>query len=253
MSRSFAVLDKGALDNDMATPIAKSAEHSEVSTTSSVAENVEQSKVSTADLIAENEEHSEMSTTSPIAKNVDQSKVSTTSLIYKNAEHSEGSATSLIAKDMEQSKVFTPSLIAKNTDLSEVLTTSLNTGKPKQSPILMNNPTVEELNARMSSKATTNGSEPEGDEEVAAALFMDKLRITNQVAADASNAKANTENVAPTSKSVSEVFLDMSQVPGEIRKRIIMFAMTANHAKLEFTNGVGPFKPNVATGLLRAR
>lgn len=237
----------------MATPIAKSAEHSEVSTTSSVAENVEQSKVSTADLIAENEEHSEMSTTSPIAKNVDQSKVSTTSLIYKNAEHSEGSATSLIAKDMEQSKVFTPSLIAKNTDLSEVLTTSLNTGKPKQSPILMNNPTVEELNARMSSKATTNGSEPEGDEEVAAALFMDKLRITNQVAADASNAKANTENVAPTSKSVSEVFLDMSQVPGEIRKRIIMFAMTANHAKLEFTNGVGPFKPNVATGLLRAR
>lgn len=57
----------------------------------------------------------------------------------------------------------------------------------------------------------------------------------------------------PTTKSVSEVFLDMNHVPGEIRKRIIMFAMTGEEGKLEFTNGVGPFKPNVATGLLRAK
>lgn len=81
---------------------------------------------------------------------------------------------------------------------------------------------------------------------------LDKGALDNNMAMPVAEGAEHSE-VATTSPAVSEIYLDINRFPGEIRKKIFRFAMTAKDGRFEFTDLVGPFKPNVATGLLRAK
>ena len=50
-----------------------------------------------------------------------------------------------------------------------------------------------------------------------------------------------------------ESLWNKEKIPAEIFSRIVQFAMTADESRFEFSDKVGEFRPNVATGLLTVR
>lgn len=247
MSWSFSILDDEALHNDMATPIAENADGSEIPITSPIDENAERCGISVPSPVAENIESAEISITSPIAENAESSEISITYPIAETAKHLEVSPTSPVAE---------------NTEHSEISTSSSETVKPENYPSLMTNPIVQGFNTSIDSKAI-NETESEGDAEFATALAMDGLKISNEIVAYVSNAEAIELEDPGTVQTIEELANDVQDIvvrgvrklflPAEIRKKIFKIAMTAEGAKFEFTDRVGPFKPNVATGLLSAK
>ncbi|MCJ1462513.1 hypothetical protein MMC07_001115 [Pseudocyphellaria aurata] len=265
----------------MATPIAENAGHSEVSTPSPITEDTECAEISSMSRVAENVEQSDVSIPSPNTENADHLGLSTTSRIAENVEHSEVSIQSPITENAECLELSTTSHVGKNAELSELSIASSDTEKPEQSPNCIINPTVQELNICMNSKTNSSGTELEPGADIVDALPLDCLDIINETVADdfndnadgledAANARTAVNLKDPGSlaviagpafkpdvvdtptKSVSEEFLCFSRLPAELRKKIIKWAMTAEKGVFEFNDRVGPFKPNVATGLLRA-
>lgn len=141
---------------------------------------------------------------------------------------------SILDDETHHKDMATP--VAENTEHSEISTASSDTMKPENHPSLMTNRISQVLNTSIDSKAIED-TKSEGGAEWGTALSMDGLKISNEIVIHKSRAQAP-----------KKVFL-----PGEILKPIFRLAMTAEDGKFEFTDRVGPFKPNVAIGLLRAK
>lgn len=146
---------------------------------------------------------------------------------------------SSVHENAKPSQVSTTSSVTDNAQDSKLLIASPDTEKPEQSLSLMTNPFSVSLNSKVGVTETESGHE-----EVASALPIDRLNIAED---------SKQDSVTSPAKSVNEAFLDFNRLPGEIRKRIVKYAMTAEEGILEFTDRVGHFKPNVATGLLTAK
>lgn len=279
MSWSFSVLDNEAFDNNMATPISENAANSEVSITSPMAENVEHSEVSTTSSVPENTKHSQIFTRSSVTDNAEHSEASITSSVPENAKPSQVSTTSSMTDNVQSSEflIASPDIEKPEQSLSlmtnpfsaslnsKVATTETESGHEEVASALP----MDRLNIADEFEDNSLIAKTDNSEDVASAGTTSTIKefanhtviaarnyprpLNDHHKSDICTEDSEQDVVTSPAKSVSEAFLDFNRFPGEIRKKIVQHAMTAEEGKLEFTDRVGYFKPNVATGLLTTR